>query len=619
MTKTTISYVFIFSLLFGMSADISAESIAIFRPYETSVSFPASSGMLDATFGVDGIVTTAPGGGNDVAQAVAIQADGKIVVAGYAFNGTHNDFTVVRYNPNGGLDNTFGPNANGIVMTSVGPQDDEAFGVTIQPDRKIIVVGQASNGINTDIAAVRYNDNGTLDTTFDGDGRMMADVAGANDIARSVAVQPDGRIVIAGNALNGANFDVSLIRVNQDGALDTTFDGNSGIGNGAISTPVGPSNDLGYAVVVQPDSKIIVAGYYSGPASTDTVLIRYNVDGVLDTTFSNDGIATHAFSPVDVDEALAVKLQPDGQIVIAGCIRGNGRVNDYLIARLNSDGSADPNFGTGGFTIVPFSAVPDIAMAVAIQTDGKIVAAGFASNGSNNDFGVTRVNSDGTLDTTFDADGRQQTMVGPGFDSANAIAIQADGKIVVAGRTVIGPTADFGVTRYGYGTNVAGNDGFFDLNPTTTIRFYNAYQAGLSAAMAVNPDVVPPVSGWSFVGTPRMVQTTAQFSGNIWVGIELGQDFDLSRFDAVRVWQYENGAWTDKTASVPLRDIATRTVYAEVSSLGIFAAAAPVAATASVSGRVTTPSGQGLRNVVVTLVDSNNVRRIATTSLIWKL
>lgn len=575
----------------------------------TPVAFPFSSGNLDSTFGSNGTVVLSPGFANDVAQAVAIQSDGKIVTVGYGFNGTFNAFAVTRINPNGTLDNTF--NTSGVAMTTVGPRDAEAFGVAVQSDGKIVVVGQASNGLNTDIGIVRYNTDGTLDNTFDTDGRMMVDVAGGNDLGRSVAIQTNGRIVVAGNSFVGANSDILVIRLETNGLLDASFVGNSGNGQGIVRTQAGTGNDFGYSVAVQPNQKIVVAGYYSGPANVDSVILRYNSDGVLDTTFSGDGRLLHGFSPDDVDEALAMALQTDGRIVIAGCIRGGGRLNDYLIARIEQDGSLDQTFGQGGFTRVEFSPSPDIALGIAVQADGKIIAAGFANNGATNDFGVTRVNANGTLDTTFNEDGRQPTAFGPSFASANAVAVQADGKIVVVGRAVAN-TADFGIARYGYGTNADQNDGFIALDPTTEVRFENAFQAGTSSSTILESTSFPALGpGWALADEPRAIQTNALFSGSILVRLTLPQNIDSLTFSTIRVREYLNGVWGDVTANSPSRDFSTRTIYASITSAGSIVAAWP---TVNLSGRVTTPGGLGLRNAVVYVTDAQGVRRTTTTS-----
>ncbi len=569
-----------------------------------AIPFPQTSGSLDATFGTNGILSTAVGTGNDVAQAVAIQADGKIVVAGYAFNGANNDFAVVRYNTNGTLDNTF--NGNGIVTTAIGTSNDEAFGMAVQSDGKIILAGQSFNGVDSDIAFVRYNTDGTLDNSFSGDGRATIPAGVGTDIVRSVAVQPDGKIVAAGNASNGTNSDIALVRLDANGAPDTSFDG-----DGIVLTPIGTSSEFAYGVAVQPDGKIVAAGFYISPTGNDTAVLRYNADGTLDSTFDGDGIATRAFS-TDTDEALSLVLQSDGKIVIAGCIRGGGTPNDFLHARFNQNGSLDTSFGTSGSLIVPFSNSIDIALGVALQPDGKIVSAGFGSNGTNNDFSITRLNTDGTLDAAFDGDGRVQTAVGTNADSANAIAVQADGKIVVAGRAVIGATADFGVVRYGYGLNPQGNDSFIGLNATTAIRFDNPSGNGNSFVSILNSAAMPPLpAGWSFISSPRVVGTSAQFSGNILARLKLPANIDQANFDAVRILQFENGAWNDKTAATPPRDFASKFVYALISTLDPFTAASPigpVVGMSAISGRLITSGGRGVPNAIITATSAGGVR-----------
>jgi len=571
----------------------------------TQIPFPSSVGMLDATFGTNGILSTAVGSGNATAQAVAVQTDGKIVAAGYTFNGANNDFAVVRYNSDGTLDGTFDGNSgsgNGIVTTAVGTGNDEAFGMAIQSDGKIIVAGQSSNGVDTDIAFVRYNADGTLDNSFSSDGRAIFAAGVGNDMVRSVAVQTDGKIVAVGTASNGTNTDIVVVRLNAFGSLDRTFGG-----NGIVLTPVGTGNDVGYNAAIQPDGKIVASGYYRSAASTDTAVLRYNADGTLDSSFDGDGIAVFAFSP-DTDEALALALQPDGKIVIAGCIRSGGTPNDFLHARLNQNGSLDTSFGTNGSITVPFSSLIDIALGVVIQPDGKIVAAGIGSNGSNNDFSVTRLNADGSTDSTFDGDGRLQTPIGASGDNANAIAVQADGKIVVVGRTVNGSISNFGVVRYGYGLNSQGNDGFIGLNATTAIRFDNAYQSGNSSVSILNSAALPPLpSGWSFIGSPRVINTSAQFLGNILVKLTLPANIDQANFEAVRVLQFENGAWNDKTAVAPPRDFATKSVYAIISSLSPIAAASPnglVMGTSAISGRLQTRDGRGVSGALVTAMSA---------------
>ncbi|MGE3774466.1 MAG: calcium-binding protein, partial [Gammaproteobacteria bacterium] len=176
---------------------------------------------------------------------------------------------------------------DGIVTTAVGSSDDQAVSLAVQEDGRIVVAGSSSNGSNGDFALVRYNADGTLDTGFGGgDGIVTTPIGNVNDVGRSVVVQPDGRIVVAGYSRVGSNDEFALIRYNADGTLDTSFGG----GDGIVTTPVGSSHGQGFSVTMQPDGMIVVAGITIG-SSFDFALVRYNADGTLDTSFgSGDGI-----------------------------------------------------------------------------------------------------------------------------------------------------------------------------------------------------------------------------------------------------------------------------------------------------------------------------------------
>ena len=577
--------------------------------------FPFSNGSLDSTFDADGIVTTEISGGNNIAQAVAVQTDGKLIVAGYNRNATDNDFAVARYNPNGTLDNSF--DTDGIVITPIGAaSEDEAFAVAIQTDGKILLAGQTFNGANTDIAIVRYNPNGSLDSTFDGDGIVTTVIGAGSELARNIAVQTDGKIVVAGQTFNGINNDIAVVRYNANGSLDTTFDGNSGIGNGIVTTAIGSGNDFGYAVAIQTNNKIVVAGYFFNGTNNDAVILRYDANGVLDTSFDTDGIVT-ASAGTNTDEAFAVAIQTDGKIVFAGCTNNIGSPNDFLIGRFNTNGTPDATFGTNGLTITPIGALAEFANSVAIQADGKIVAAGFSSNGANNDFAVIRQNPNGSLDTTFDFDGKLTTPIGVSVDAANGVAIQADGKIVAVGRAVIGATADFGIVRYGYGTNAQTNDGFFSLNSSTQIRFDNANGAGATSATSLNSLSLPTLpANLNLLTTPRNIQTSATFTGEILVKFTLPTRIDATNFNAAQVLHFENGAWIDRTTNTPTRDFATRTIYARVSALSTFAIVSPLAQTAdfvNISG-ILSANGRAVSKAIVTITDTNGQMRHALTN-----
>jgi uncharacterized delta-60 repeat protein len=216
----------------------------------------------------DGKVTTAIGSGIDIAYSVAIQTDGKIVAAGFSRSGGSNDdFALVRYNTNGTLDTTF--DSDGKVTTAIGSGADIAQSVAIQTDGKIVAAGYSNNGSNVDFALVRYNTDGTLDTSFDSDGKVTTDIASDNDFAYSVALQSDGKIVVAGHSDNGSNEDFALVRYNTDGTLDTSFDS-----DGKVTTGIGSEDDA-FSVAIQSDGKIVVAGLRSNGNNRDFALVRY--------------------------------------------------------------------------------------------------------------------------------------------------------------------------------------------------------------------------------------------------------------------------------------------------------------------------------------------------------
>jgi len=369
------------------------------------LSLAAPPGSLDATFGTGGLVTTAIGPGSAFSNAVAIQPDGKIVVAGGFNNHVYDDFFVFRYTGSGLPDPSFG--SSGLVATSFG-DDDVAQAIAIQDDGKIVVAGYSSpDGEDAStIVLARYNENGSYDTSFGGDGKVIADLGIGQNQATDIAIQPDGKIIVSGYKYITGNCDVALLRYNSDGSLDMSFDS-----DGIVITDIGGGNDCGMSVAIQPDGKIIVGGFYS--------VVRYNNDGSLDMSFDGDGIAT------TLGIGGYVALQPDGKILVAGYnIHGT-----LYLERFNENGSLDTTFGTDGQVSAYLGELSSIR-GIALQENGKIVLVGYIDSV----FLVVRYNDDGTLDTGFDSDGIVITDFGSDQSGrAYAVAIQPDGKIVVAG------------------------------------------------------------------------------------------------------------------------------------------------------------------------------------------
>ncbi len=402
-------------------------------------------GSLDTTFGAGGKVVTPIRNAEDLARGTVIQSDGKIIVVGGSSNGSNLDFAIARYNADGSLDNSFG--TNGKVTTPIGSSDDEAFSAAIQTDGKIVVSGY-SIGNDADFAVVRYNINGSLDTSFGSGGKVTTAASSVDDYAEGVALQADGKIVAAGLGKFGSNDDFLVARYNTNGSLDTSF------GSGGIRhTAIGSSYDDADSVVIQPDGKIILAGYAAFGNQYDFGIVRYNTDGSEDASFGSGGVVSTGFGGSD-DFADSIALQADGKIVVVGDTN-NGSNRDFAAARYNTNGSLDTSFGTNGRVITPIGGGLDIARSVKIQSDGKIVAAGVSNNGSNDDFAVVRYTTNGTLDTNFGAGGKVTTAIGNSNDGGNAVALQTDGNIVVAGYSYNGANNDFAVVRYNADGNVA--------------------------------------------------------------------------------------------------------------------------------------------------------------------
>ncbi len=345
-------------------------------------------GSLDTSFNGTGKVTTAIGSGYDEGQSVTVQADGKILVAGFSDNGSNCDFALVRYNADGSLDGDFG--ATGKVTTAIGTNDEYGFSVAVQANGQILVAGE-SNG---DFALVRYNVDGTLDTTFNG-GVVTTNFGMSYERSYSVTVQDNGKILIAGYSGN-VYYDFAVVRYNADGTLDTTFNG-----TGKVTTEVGTNNDFGNSVTVQADGKILVAGGSHNGDNVDFALVRYNTDGSLDPAFGSGGKVTTAIGAGN-DAPCSVTVQADGKILVAGYSR-NGTYNDFALVRYKADGSLDDTFNGTGKVTTAIGTGNDAGYSITLQADGKILVAGVSDNGSDTDFALVRYNPDGSLDTTFDA------------------------------------------------------------------------------------------------------------------------------------------------------------------------------------------------------------------------
>ena len=394
-------------------------------------------------FGSNGKVITPVSSGTDHMLGLAVQPDGKIIAVGVTASGSENHLALIRYNTDGSLDNTFG--ASGIVTTAFAGSNNSFAELVLQPDGKIIVAGHTQSSTSTDFLLLRFLPNGTLDNTFDGDGIVITPAGTAGDYAVDVALQPDGKIVAGGRGFF-SNIDFAIVRYNTDGSLDNTFDS-----DGIAYVTIGIAADDLQAIAIQPDGKIVAVGYSSitegMSTSIDVVVVRLNADGMLDNSFSGDGKLTTAVGTSN-DNAYDVAIQPDGKIVLVGSTAGFLNY-DIMLIRYNADGSLDNSFDSDGKLVIDLT-TQDHFRNIALQNDGKIVVSGDVGPDIIQDqqFAVVRINSNGTLDNSFGSNGSATMSVSSiSANKAGAMAVTND-RIYVGGYTAANGNDDFVITAF---------------------------------------------------------------------------------------------------------------------------------------------------------------------------
>ena len=403
---------------------------------------PAIPSGLDSTFGDSGRVSI-PVGGNGQGEAVVIQPSGQIVTAGWRTVGTgiDTDFALTRNNPDGSLDTSFG--SGGVATTDLGGADDQALDAALLPDGGIVAVGRtdALGILKTAFGVVRYLPDGTPDANFDTDGIVTTPFFGKGAGANAVAVQPDGKILVAGFAdqASGFNSDFALARYDPDGTLDTSFDS-----DGIVTTDLNGQDDNITGLAIQPDGKIVAVG----TAGDDVALARYMPDGKLDPNFGTAGFKITDLGFVDV--ANGVALAPGGQILLAGYTIGTKLNNDFLLERYDTDGTLDTTFGTGGAVKTDLSAGDDFAENLVVDAAGRIILVGESTSPTSTpftDMALARYNADGTPDTGFATNGILTADFHGRGDFGKAVAIDPQGRIVAAGYTANGGDTQFALMR----------------------------------------------------------------------------------------------------------------------------------------------------------------------------
>jgi uncharacterized delta-60 repeat protein len=396
----------------------------------------AAPGDLDSSFGSgNGRVITDMGSSYDHPAAIMLQTDRKIVAVGSCVGASNEDFCIARFNEDGTLDTSFA--SGGKAVTAMGSYGDYASAVALQTDGKIVVAGACYTSAKPRICVARYTSSGALDTTFSGDGKVFTSFDQRDDSASGVVVQPDGKIVVAGTCLLQASVAVPAydafcaVRYTANGDLDTSFSG-----DGKVITSIASGDDYAADIALQSDGKIVVVGTCNDAGSSRFCVVRYNTDGTLDTSFSGDG---KAMSYIDLEGTIVrrVAIQPDGKIVLAGTCgasAGGGQLSSFCVARLNSSGTFDTSFGDfDGRVVTTATNGQHIAYGFVLQPDGKMVVAGACSVGGLLRSCIVRYHSDGKLDHGLKNTG---ILVSTEVGYYDALAQQADGKLITLGRCI---------------------------------------------------------------------------------------------------------------------------------------------------------------------------------------
>ncbi len=403
--------------------------------------FSQKDGKLDKSFGDKGIVITDLYHDNDYCKSMAIQKDGKIILAGFTDNGTNEDFALCRFHPDGALDTLFG--TKGKIITPVGHDYDLAYAVKIQSSGKIIAAGYTGDEKHEDFVLVRYNSDGKIDSSFGNKGIVITSIGKISDNLFALEVLPDDKIIAAGNTNNGTMSGFVLVKYQQNGQTDMQF-GTDGI----VITYFDNAEATADALVLQKDGKIILGGSVRKNIYSDFALVRYLPNGLTDTTFGKNGTVLTSISKNN-DNVTSLLIQPDGKIIAGGNTFFNNK-NDFAAVRYLPDGAVDTTFGNKGIVINDEDGANEFSSISLLQEDGKILLIGNTTSDSITNIKIIRYTSRGKPDKTFGKRGKTTTKIANGyrFHYAFAGAIQADGKILVSGNSRLGNFTDLTLLRY---------------------------------------------------------------------------------------------------------------------------------------------------------------------------
>jgi uncharacterized delta-60 repeat protein len=420
----------------------------------------ANAGALDTSFSSDGKRIQSFNNGTDPDQAfgVAVDSQNRVVVVGSSdqTGASGIDFAIARYTTSGSLDASFSSDGKRVQSFGNGGGEDEARGVAIDSQNRIVVVG-SSDQPNRDFAIARYTSSGALDTSFSGDGKRLQNFGTSTDSGFGVAIDSQDRVVVAGTSYQGTGttIDFAIARFDTGGALDTSF---SGDGKRVQSFSNGDFPDEAYGVAVDSQDRVIAGGYSSqtGGNGWDFAIARYTSSGALDTSFSGDGKRLQNFVSGALDDiARGVAVDSQNRVVVAGDSDQAGPTgNEFALARYTTSGSLDTSFAGDGKQISDFDndVSGDFAHGVAIDSKGRIVVVGLTNQAGNNDFAIARYTTGGELDSSFSSDGRRLQSFDNGSESdfAHAVAVDSQDRVIVAGYTLQdgGADQDFAIARF---------------------------------------------------------------------------------------------------------------------------------------------------------------------------
>ena len=410
------------------------------------ISYAQQAGDLDLDFGVDGLVTTPIGGNTDFCDRLFVLDNNQILAIGYTVNTDEADFAMVKYQADGSIDPSFGD--GGKVVTDWGGAD-YATGIIPLDNGDLLVSGRTDAGGDDDFALVKYDADGNLDTSFGTDGLVTTDFDGDTDASFDIIRQGDGVILVGKSRTTSGVYDFSMAKYDFNGDLDPSFGD-----NGKVISHLGTANDRANRIDFQSDGKIVLSGIIYNGSNLDFAIARYQPDGSIDLSFGDNGkVFVDFFDDQDVPNDMVV--QADDKILVTGYAIEDGEFQ-FATIRLNEDGTLDNTFGASGKLITYFESpyTGGISGAIALQADGKILIGGELHQDSNNDFGLVRLNEDGSFDLSFGDGGKVMTDFAGDYDEMRSIIIQSDQNILAGGYATIIGSRDMALARYLSGLSV---------------------------------------------------------------------------------------------------------------------------------------------------------------------